>query len=182
MIMQSAHNLTNPHGLAIDPALGGQHNQYQPYNNDPQYHSHVTQDQSIQPFPKFDGPEGHLLDTMQNDRAQATPDPDAEADGKATKSRSSASFQNDLELRKLFRENETKTLEQIAAQLLGNERGPNSEKIRQTFAMVWYDISCEVEAELFANVVPFQVKHFMQEELGVCSSWQGLLVLCDSMW
>jgi regulatory factor X, other len=54
-------------------------------------------------------------------------------------SRSSAN--NELEMRQLFRANKHRTLQEIAMELHGNERGPNSERTRQVFAMLWYACS-----------------------------------------
>lgn len=51
-------------------------------------------------------------------------------------SRSSAN--NELEMRQLFVSNQSRTLQDVAEELHGNERGPNSERTRQVFAMLWY--------------------------------------------
>ncbi|KAI4204396.1 MAG: hypothetical protein LQ350_001152 [Teloschistes chrysophthalmus] len=59
-------------------------------------------------------------------------------DGKKKKG-SASSIANDLELRKLFRENMGRSLKEVAAQVLTNERGPRSEKNKQIFAMLWYN-------------------------------------------
>lgn len=59
-------------------------------------------------------------------------------DGKKKKG-SASSIANDLELRKLFRENVGRSLKEVAAQVLSNERGPRSEKNKQIFAMLWYN-------------------------------------------
>lgn len=44
---------------------------------------------------------------------------------------------NDLELRRLFAENKHRDLQDVAASVLANERGPKSEKTKQIFAMNW---------------------------------------------
>lgn len=54
--------------------------------------------------------------------------------GKST-SRSSAN--NELEMRQLYVSNKHRTLVDVAEELHGNERGPNSERTRQVFAMLW---------------------------------------------
>ena len=82
----------------------------------------------------------HLVDAANHGEATATPEPGAEpkaTTGKAGKKSSAASAQNDLELKRLYRQNESKTLQEVATQLQGNERGPQSEKTRQIFAMLW---------------------------------------------
>ncbi|KAL8665842.1 MAG: hypothetical protein Q9202_001965 [Teloschistes flavicans] len=62
-------------------------------------------------------------------------------DGKKKKG-SASSIANDLELRKLFRENVGRSLKEVAAQVLVNERGPRSEKNKQIFAMLWLNSVC----------------------------------------
>lgn len=54
---------------------------------------------------------------------------------KAPSSRTSAN--NEIEMRSLFQANKHRKLEEVAAELHGNERGPNSERTRQVFAMLW---------------------------------------------
>ena len=55
---------------------------------------------------------------------------------RATTTRSSAN--NELEMRQLFAANRHRALNEVAQELHGNERGPNSERTRQVFAMLWY--------------------------------------------
>lgn len=69
-------------------------------------------------------------------------DPNEERDsslalaGPPKPSRSSAN--NELEMRQLFNANQSRSLQEVAEELHGNERGPNSERTRQVFAMLWY--------------------------------------------
>ncbi|KAL9602598.1 MAG: hypothetical protein Q9219_001742 [cf. Caloplaca sp. 3 TL-2023] len=63
------------------------------------------------------------------------------ADGRRKKG-SASSIANDIELKKLFRENAGRSLKEVAAQVLANERGPRSEKTKQIFAMLWLNSSC----------------------------------------
>ncbi|KAL8953234.1 MAG: hypothetical protein Q9222_000887 [Ikaeria aurantiellina] len=58
------------------------------------------------------------------------------ADGRRKKG-SASSIANDIELKKLFRENVGRSLKDVAAQVLANERGPKAEKTKQIFAMLW---------------------------------------------
>lgn len=55
-------------------------------------------------------------------------------------SRSSAN--NELEMRQLFGANRHRSLQEVARELHGNERGPNSERTRQVFAMLWINSVC----------------------------------------
>lgn len=54
-----------------------------------------------------------------------------------TKSASRSNANNEIEMRQLFQTNRERTLEEVAHELLGNDRGPNSERARQVFAMLW---------------------------------------------
>ena len=51
-----------------------------------------------------------------------------------------SSANNELEMRQLFSANRHRGLQDVAGELHGNERGPNSERTRQVFAMLWYAI------------------------------------------
>ncbi len=62
----------------------------------------------------------------------------AGAHGASKPSRSSAN--NELEMRQLFHANRHRNLQEVATELHGNERGPNSERTRQVFAMLWYAV------------------------------------------
>ncbi|KAK5662809.1 hypothetical protein OQA88_6219 [Cercophora sp. LCS_1] len=55
-------------------------------------------------------------------------------------SRSSAN--NEMEMRQLFNANKHRNLQDVAEELHGNERGPNSERTRQVFAMLWINCVC----------------------------------------
>lgn len=59
-----------------------------------------------------------------------------QAGQKAGSGRTSAN--NELEMRQLYHANRDRKLEEVAKELHGNERGPNSERTRQVFAMLWY--------------------------------------------
>ncbi|KAK0727958.1 RFX DNA-binding domain-containing protein [Lasiosphaeria miniovina] len=56
-------------------------------------------------------------------------------------SRSSAN--NEMEMRQLFHSNKHRNLVDVAEELHGNERGPNSERTRQVFAMLWISQVCD---------------------------------------
>ena len=47
---------------------------------------------------------------------------------------------NDIELRRLYRENVGRDLHEVALQVLENDKGPKSEKTKQIFGMLWYKI------------------------------------------
>lgn len=52
------------------------------------------------------------------------------------------SANNELEMRQLFQANKHRSLQEVAMELHGNERGPNSERARQIFAMLWISQVC----------------------------------------
>jgi regulatory factor X len=54
-----------------------------------------------------------------------------------SKSGSRSSANNEMEMRQLFTANKHRHLQDVAEELHGNERGPNSERTRQVFAMLW---------------------------------------------
>lgn len=54
---------------------------------------------------------------------------------KQTGSRSSAN--NEVEMRQLFQSNRSRTLQDVAHEIQGNDHGPNYERSRQLFGMLW---------------------------------------------
>ena len=54
------------------------------------------------------------------------------------KKASKSSAANELEMRQLFQANKHRSLPEVATELHGNERGPQSERQRQVFAMLWF--------------------------------------------
>ncbi|KAK0651892.1 RFX DNA-binding domain-containing protein [Cercophora newfieldiana] len=59
-----------------------------------------------------------------------------------SKSGSRSSANNEMEMRQLFTANKHRNLQDVAEELHGNERGPNSERTRQVFAMLWINQVC----------------------------------------
>ncbi|PKS10742.1 hypothetical protein jhhlp_002499 [Lomentospora prolificans] len=85
----------------------------------------------------FTDHDSQMLDTKQDDMMESVtqaPIP------KSTSSRSSAN--NEREMQQLFVANKHRSLQDIARELHGNERGPNSERQRQVFAMLWINQVC----------------------------------------
>lgn len=62
------------------------------------------------------------------------------ANSKPSSNKTSAN--NELEMRQLFKANKNRSLQDVATELHGNERGPNSERTRQVFAMLWISQVC----------------------------------------
>lgn len=55
---------------------------------------------------------------------------------------SKSSANNEFEMRQLFTAHKHRSLQDVAEELHGNERGPNSERTRQVFAMLWINQVC----------------------------------------
>ena len=134
MITRSELQLTNPNPTyAIDPSLQNHLMHGRALSVDHSFSANlaVTRPPMTQ-YDSFNGQENQALDSV-IDEAQEDP---AAGEGKKKKG-SASSIANDLELRRLFRENQGRSLKDVATQVLANERGPKSEKTKQIFAMLW---------------------------------------------
>ena len=128
MLRQSVQQLKAPNSdFALDPALQDRTKPGQIHPHDDSYRPPLEHYQS------FDGADAQLLDATMEDPGQDG----TELDGVKKKKGSASSIANDLELRRLFRENQGRSIKEVAAQVLTNERGPKSEKTKQIFAMLW---------------------------------------------
>lgn len=135
MITRSEQQLANPNqNFILDPSLqthirhDTKFSVENPFNVTPslpgaqlsQYHS-------------FEESESHMLENTNEGHLRERL---GVGDGKKKKG-SASSIANDIELRRLFRDNQGRSLKDVAAQVLANERGPKSEKTKQIFAMLW---------------------------------------------
>lgn len=127
MITRSEHQLTNPQaGYTFDPNL--------------QPHVDYPERPSLSHYQSYEARDHSAFEQMNGEQAA---DDNATTDGRKKKG-SASSIANDIELKKLFVENKGRPLQEVAAQVLANERGPRSEKTKQIFAMLWYsDSRCE---------------------------------------
>lgn len=89
--------------------------------------------QSMNHNHSFDGPGQHFVMTFNEEQTKD----DARPGETRKKKGSASSIANDNELRKLFAANKDRDLNDVAASVLANERGPKSEKTKQIFAMNW---------------------------------------------
>lgn len=141
--MQSASQLQNPRDYEIDPALGGANHHGLSYATEGYY----KPDHGRQPIPADVYGGNYEGDSqMMEGRSDEQDDMDSMvgASGPAKKvSKSSAA--NELEMRQLFQANKHRSLPEVATELHGNERGPQSERQRQVFAMLWYVLDRFVE-------------------------------------
>ncbi|KAF3348281.1 Leptomycin B resistance protein pmd1 [Verticillium dahliae VDG2] len=82
--------------------------------------------------------DSQMLDRDDNDEGDSL----AGALGMAKSTSAKSSANNELEMRHLFGANRHRKLQEVAQELHGNERGPNSERTRQVFAMLWINSVC----------------------------------------
>lgn len=136
MVIHSASQLQNPREYDIDPALGGvNHHHPLVYPQEQQYKPEIGR-QSM-PADGYGGNYGEGDSQMMEGRSDEQDEIDSLAGGPAKKA-SKSSAANELEMRQLFQANKNRSLPEVATELHGNERGPQSERQRQVFAMLWY--------------------------------------------
>ena len=138
VLRQSIQQLKAPNSdFALDPALQDRTKPGQIHAPGAGYRPQALGHRPpLEHYRSFDGADSQLLDATMEDPGQDGTEPD----GVKKKKGSASSIANDLELRRLFRENQGRSIKEVAAQVLTNERGPKSEKTKQIFAMLWYDI------------------------------------------
>ncbi len=136
MVIHSASQLQNPREYDIDPALGGVNHQHPlAYPPEQQYKPEIGR-QSM-PAEGYSGNYGEGDSQMMEGRSDEQDEVDSLAGGPAKKA-SKSSAANEFEMRQLFQANKHRSLPDVATELHGNERGPQSERQRQVFAMLWY--------------------------------------------
>ncbi|KAK4105053.1 hypothetical protein N658DRAFT_493161 [Parathielavia hyrcaniae] len=104
------------------------------------HHSHSMSRQSLS-AESFAGNTSFADDSQMLDR-DVNDDGDSFQGMPAPKSGPRSNANNEIEMRQLFNCNKHRTLEGVAHELLGNDRGPNSERARQVFAMLWISKVC----------------------------------------
>jgi regulatory factor X len=137
MVIHSAAQLQNPREYEIDPALGGGPHNPMTYPQDGPYRSDMGR-QSI-PGDGYGANYGEGDSQIMEGRSDEQDEVDSLAgtSGPAKKA-SKSSAANELEMRQLFNAHKHRSLPEVATELHGNERGPQSERQRQVFAMLWY--------------------------------------------
>lgn len=133
MITRSEQQLVNPHhSYAIDPSLQDPLNHGRALSVDFVFNGNPAPRPALIQYPSYEGKENQGLESLNEEQ----PQDDGTGEGKKKKG-SASSLANDIELRRLFRENQGRSLKDVATQVLANERGPRSEKTKQIFAMLW---------------------------------------------
>jgi regulatory factor X, other len=134
MVMNSASQLQNPRGYEIDPALGGVPHHPVVYHEEGHYKAEDGRQSMPVEYGANYGEDSQMLEGRSDEQDEV--DSLAGATGPAKKA-SKSSAANELEMRQLFQTNKHRSLPEVATELHGNERGPQSERQRQVFAMLW---------------------------------------------
>jgi len=134
MILQAAPHMRASREYSVDPSLGnsapmGHAMAYQQQLNLPRQRRHPLPGDNFAVNASFTDPDSQMMDRDEHDDGDSVAGPKPAARGSAN---------NELEMRQLFSANKHRKLPEIARELHGNERGPNSERTRQVFAMLWY--------------------------------------------
>tara|TARA_R110002060_G_scaffold18351_2_gene25280 strand:+ start:404 stop:847 length:444 start_codon:yes stop_codon:yes gene_type:complete len=139
MVIHSASQLQDPRGYDLDPSLSGVgHHHPIVFPQEQQYKPEPSR-QSM-PAEGYGANYGEGDSQMMEGRSDEQDEVDSVA-GAPVKKASKSSAANELEMRQLFQANKHRSLPEVATELHGNERGPQSERQRQVFAMLWYVIS-----------------------------------------
>ncbi|KAF5126112.1 Transcriptional regulator RFX1 [Metarhizium anisopliae] len=145
MILQAAtHMQTANHEFSMDGSMGAgmahPHHHHIPYQQ--QQHTMTRHplpaEQYVAVNASFTEGDSQMLDRDDNEDGDSMTGPAGAAKPAATRS----SANNELEMRQLFTANRHRKLQDVAGELHGNERGPNSERTRQVFAMLWINTVC----------------------------------------
>ena len=140
MILQAAtHMQSANHEFAMDGSMTApmahHHIPYQQHQQHQQQHSMARHPLPSEQF-------GGNVSFTEGDSQMLDRDDDGDGDSMAgiagAKPATRSSANNELEMRQLFSANRHRKLPEVALELHGNERGPNSERTRQVFAMLWY--------------------------------------------
>ncbi|PVH85549.1 hypothetical protein DL98DRAFT_557798 [Cadophora sp. DSE1049] len=141
MVIHSASQLQNPRGYDLDPSLTGVgHHHPMVYPQEQQYKPEPSR-QSM-PADGYGANYGEGDSQMMEGRSDEQDEVDSVA-GAPAKKASKSSAANELEMRQLFQANKHRSLPEVATELHGNERGPQSERQRQVFAMLWINSVCD---------------------------------------
>ncbi|KAL2068013.1 hypothetical protein VTL71DRAFT_16111 [Oculimacula yallundae] len=140
MVMNTNPQLQTPRGYDIDPSLQVSHHHPMAYSQEQQFKPEIGR-QSV-PVDGFVANFGEVDSQMLEGRSDEQDEGESLPGGPAKKA-SKSSAANELEMRQLFHANKHRSLPDVATELHGNERGPQSERQRQVFAMLWIDSVCD---------------------------------------
>ncbi|CZT10435.1 related to cephalosporin C regulator 1 (cpcR1 gene) [Rhynchosporium agropyri] len=140
MVMNTTSQLQTSRGYDIDPSLGISHHHPMAYPQQQQFKpENARQSMPNDPFvASFGEVDSHILEGRSDEQDEVDSLP-----GGPAKKASKSSAANELEMRQLFQANKHRSLPDVATELHGNERGPQSERQRQVFAMLWINSVCD---------------------------------------
>lgn len=140
MMLRPTSQMHTTQSFSMDPGMNpGMHGAVgsaMVYQQHPGLHHHAVASESFGANASFTDADSQILDRDDADDADSIAGPPAKSKGSRT------SANNELEMRQLFQSNRNRTLGDVAKDLHGNERGPNSERARQIFAMLWINGAC----------------------------------------
>lgn len=137
MILQAATHMQTGHDFGMDGSMGAAmaHHHHMAYQQQQQQQHamgrHPLPADQYAANASFTDGDSQMLDRDDNE------DGDSMNMGMAKPATTRSSANNELEMRQLFTANRHRNLQDVAGELHGNERGPNSERTRQVFAMLW---------------------------------------------
>ena len=134
LIAHNSHQLTNPGQYPLDPALTAA----PPLGHDGVEAHHGALGLRGSALRTASPADVGVIEDKENKGFDGTMDDETAADGSRRKKGSSSSQANDVELRRLFRENQSRDLREVAIQVVQDDKGPKSEKTKQIFGMLWY--------------------------------------------
>ncbi|KAI0011086.1 RFX DNA-binding domain-containing protein [Xylariaceae sp. FL0662B] len=137
MMLRPASQLQPVNPFPMDSSMHSSVGPTIAYHQRPGLH-HGLQAESFATNASFTDHDSQMMD--RDDMEEGDPLAAPPATSKPPSSRTSAN--NELEMRQLFQSNRHRNLEEVARELHGNERGPNSERARQIFAMLWINQVC----------------------------------------
>lgn len=136
IFMHSAAQVQNSREFEIDPSLGNSHHSNLTFHQETSYRPELSR-QSI-PTDVYGASYGEADVQMLETRSDGQDEIDSVTGTHGpVKKTSKSSAANELEMRQLFQANKHRSLPEVATELHGNERGPQSERQRQVFAMLW---------------------------------------------
>ncbi|KAL7625668.1 hypothetical protein AAE478_004889 [Parahypoxylon ruwenzoriense] len=139
MMLRPASQLQATQSFSMDTSMHSAAGSTMPYHQHPGLH-HGMAAESFGTNASFTDADSQMPDRHDAEEGDQLARPPADSNSKPATSRNPAS--NEHEMRQLFHANRRRSLEDVAKELHGNERGPNSERARQIFAMLWLNGVC----------------------------------------
>ncbi|KAI0380777.1 RFX DNA-binding domain-containing protein [Hypomontagnella monticulosa] len=137
MMLRPASRMQAVQPFPMNPNMQSAVGSTMPYHQHPGLH-HAVQAESFNGNASFTDGDSQMMDRDEGDEVDSLAG--RPAGSKPPSGRTSAN--NEIEMRVLFHSNKDRTLADVAKELHGNERGPNSERARQIFAMLWISQVC----------------------------------------